>query len=394
MNIHRGLNCMDFDLTKEQKMIRDEVRRFAQKEIAPRAEEFERTGDYPYEIMEKMAELGLMGLPFPEEYGGMGGDWVSLHLVIEELSRADANFGAILDVTTSVVGQELFVFGTEDQKQKYLVPIARGEKIGAFGLTEPDSGSDAAALRTTAELQGEEWVLNGIKQFITNIGLNNASVVLVAARVKRDANGEIISTFIVPKDAPGFKLGEKYRKMAMHASATHEVILNNCRIPKDNLLGDPNRGFAQHLAVLETGRISIAAMAVGVAQACLEEALGWAQGRSQFGQPIFNFQAVQFKLADIAVAIELARNMYLKAAWLKDQGRKHAFEASAAKLYASEMAEKAASDALQIHGGYGFMEEYPVSRYYKGIKMLQIVEGTSEVQRMLIARSLSRGPRN
>ena len=384
---------MDFDLTKEQKMIRDEVRHFAQKEIAPRAEEFERTGEYPYEIMEKMAELGLMGVPFPEEYGGMGGDWVSLHLVIEELSRADANFGAIIDVTTSVVGQELFVFGTEAQKQKYLVPIATGEKIGAFGLTEPDSGSDAGALTTTAELQGEEWVLNGTKQFITNIGLDNAAVVLVAARVENDAEGGIISTFIVPKDASGFKLGEKYRKMAMHASATHEVILSNCRIPKDNLLGDPNRGFAQHLAVLETGRISIAAMAVGVAQACLEEALGWAQGRTQFGQPIFNFQAVQFKLADMAVAIELARNMYLKAAWLKDQGRKHAFEASAAKLFASEMAEKAASDALQIHGGYGFMEEYAVSRYYKGIKMLQIVEGTSEVQRMLIARILARGLR-
>ena len=385
---------MDFDLTKEQKMIRDEVRHFAQKEIAPRAEELERTGDYPYEIMQKMAELGLMGLPFPEAYGGMDGDWVSLHLVIEELSRADANFGAIIDVTTSVVGQELYVFGTEDQKQKYLVPIARGEKIGAFGLTEPDSGSDAAALTTTAELRGDEWVLNGTKQFITNVGLDNASVVLVAARVENDANGGIISTFIVPKDSPGFKLGEKYRKMAMHASATHEVILNNCRISKNNLLGDPNRGFAQHLAVLETGRISIAAMAVGVAQACMQEALGWAQGRSQFGQPIFNFQAVQFKLADMAVAIELARNMYLKAAWLKDQGRKHAFEASAAKLFASEMAEKVASDALQIHGGYGFMEEYPVSRYYKGIKMLQIVEGTSEVQRMLIARMLARQSRN
>ncbi len=385
---------MDFDLTREQTMIRDEVRKFARNEIAPRAEEFERTGDYPYEIMQKMAELGLMGLPFPEEYGGMGGDWVSLHVVIEELSRADANFGALIDVTTSVVGQELFVFGTEEQKQKYLVPIATGEKMGAFALTEPDSGSDAGALTATAELQGDEWVINGTKQFITNIGLDNASVVLVAARVANGSKGGIISTFIVPKDAPGFKLGEKYRKMAMHASATHEVILNNCRIPKNNLLGDSNRGFAQHLAVLETGRISIAAMAVGVAQACMEEALGWAQGRSQFGQPIFNFQAVQFKLADMAVAIELARNMYLKAAWLKDQGRKHAFEASAAKLFASEMAEKVASDALQIHGGYGFMEEYAVSRYYKGIKMLQIVEGTSEVQRMLIARILARGLRN
>ncbi|UCG07056.1 MAG: acyl-CoA dehydrogenase family protein [Desulfobacterales bacterium] len=381
---------MDFDLSKEQKMIRDEVRKFARKEIAPKAEELERTGEYPYDLMEKMAKLGLMGIPFPEEYGGMGGDWVSLHLVIEELSRADANFGAIIDVTTSVVGQELYVFGTEEQKRKYLIPIVKGEKIGAFGLTEPDSGSDAGSLTTTAELQGDEWVLNGTKQFITNIGLDNASLVLVAARVQNEGKGDIISTFIVPKDAPGFELGEKYRKMAMHASATHEVILNSCRIPKDNLLGDPNRGFAQHLAVLETGRISIAAMAVGVAQACMEEALRWAQGRAQFGQPIFNFQAVQFKLADMAVAIELARNMYLKAAWLKDQGRQHAFEASAAKLFASEMAEKVASDALHIHGGYGFMEEYPVSRYFKGIKLLQIVEGTSEVQRMLIARTLAR----
>ena len=232
-------------------------------------------------------------------------------------------------------------------------------------------------------------MLNGTKQFITNIGLDNASLVLIAAMVVSPDRGDTISTFIVPKDAPGFKLGSKYQKMAWHASATHEVILADCRIPKSNLLGDPNRGFAQHLAVLETGRISIAAMAVGVAQACLDESLKYARGRLQFGQPIFNFQAVQFKLADMAVAIELARNQYLKAAWLKDQGRRHAFEASAAKLYASEMVEKVASDAVQIHGGYGYMEEYPVSRYYKSVKLLQIVEGTSEVQRMLIARTLA-----
>ena len=381
---------MDFDLTREQKMIRDEVRHFAQKEIAPRSEEMERTGNFPYDIVERMAEIGIMGIPFPEAYGGMGGDWVSLHLAIEELSRADGTLGALIDVTTSVVAQELYVFGTEVQKQKWLVPLVKGEKIGAFGLTEPDSGSDAGALTTTARREGNEWVLNGTKQFITNIGLDNASLVLVAARAADAGKAGVISTFIIPKDAPGLKLGEKYRKMAMHASSTHELILADCRIPEENLLGDPDRGFAQHLAVLETGRISIAAMAVGVAQACLDEALRWAQGRMQFGQPIFNFQAVQFKLADIAVAVELARNMYLKAAWLKDQGRSHTFEASAAKLYASEMAEKVASDALQIHGGYGFMEEYPVSRYFKGVKLLQIVEGTSEVQRMLIARTLSR----
>jgi alkylation response protein AidB-like acyl-CoA dehydrogenase len=382
---------MDFDLTKEQRMIRDEVRNFARKEIAPRAEEMERTGEYPYDIIEKMAELGLMGIPFPEEYGGMGGDWVSLHLCIEELSRADVTIGALMDVTTSVVAQELYVFGTEAQKQKWLVPIARGEKIGAFGLTEPDSGSDAGSLSTTATLEGDEWVLNGTKQFITNIGLDNASLVIVASRLEHDKSDDAIATFIVPKTAPGFKLGKRYRKMAWHASATHEVILSDCKIPKENLLGDPNRGFAQHLAVLETGRISLAAMAVGVAQACLTESLRYAQSRQQFGQPIYNFQSIQFKLADMAVAIELARNQYLKAAWLIDKERKYSFEASVAKLYASEMVEKVASDALQIHGGYGFMEEYPVSRYYKGIKILQIVEGTSEVQRMLIGRIIARG---
>ncbi|GBC60237.1 acyl-CoA dehydrogenase [Desulfonema ishimotonii] len=382
---------MYFELTKEQRMIRDEVRNFARKEIAPRAEEMERTGEYPYDIIEKMADLGLMGIPFPEEYGGTGGDWVSTHLCIEEISGADITLGAMLDVTTSIVAQELFVFGTEAQKQKWLVPIAEGRKIGAFGLTEPDSGSDAGSLRTTAELRNGEWVLNGTKQFITNIGLDNASVVLVAAKVKGDDLKDAISTFIVPKGAPGFKLGERYRKITWHASATHEVILSDCRIPEENLLGDPKRGFAQHLAVLETGRISIAAVAVGVARACLDEALRHARGRHQFGQPIFGFQAVQFKLADMAVSIELARNQYLKAAWLKDMNRDHSFEATVAKLYATEMVEKAASDAVQIHGGYGYMEEYPVSRYYQGAKLLQIVEGTSEVQRMIIGRMLAKG---
>ncbi|BBO69800.1 putative acyl-CoA dehydrogenase YngJ [Desulfosarcina alkanivorans] len=381
---------MDFSLTKEQQMIRKEVRRFAQKEVAPRIEECERNGEYPYDIMSKMAELGLMGIPFPEKYGGMGGDWVGMHLCIEEISRIDASLGGLLDVTTSVVAQEIAVFGTEEQKKKWLVPLAQGKEIGAFGLTEPDSGSDAGALQTTAELKNGEWVLNGTKQFITNIGLDNASMTIVAARVKDGDNADTISTFIVPKDAPGFKLGERYRKIAWHHSATHEVILSNCRVPEENLLGDPNRGFAQHLTVLETGRISIAAMAVGLAQACLDESLKYAQGRHQFGRPIFDFQTIQFKLADMAVAIELARNQYLKAAWLKDQGRSHAFEASAAKLYASEMAEKAASDALSIHGGYGLMEEYPIARYYRGAKILQIVEGTSEIQRLVIGRILKK----
>jgi alkylation response protein AidB-like acyl-CoA dehydrogenase len=379
---------MDFDLTKEQQMIRGEVRNFARKVIAPQVAEFERSGEYPYDIIEKMGDLGLMGIPFSEEYGGTGGDWVGMHLCIEEISRVDAALGGLLDVTTSVVAQEIAVFGTEEQKKKWLVPLAQGREIGAFGLTEPDSGSDAGALQTTAELKDGQWVLNGTKQFITNIGLANSSLVIVAARVLGGENDNTISTFIVPKDAPGLKLGERYRKISWHSSATHEVILSDCRIPEDHLLGDPRRGFAQHLAVLETGRISIAAMAVGLAQACLDEALQYARERKQFGRPIFDFQAIQFKLVDMAVSIELARNQYLKAAWLKDQGRPHAFEASAAKLYASEIAEKAASDAVEIHGGYGLMEEYPVSRYYKGAKILQIVEGTSEVQRLVIGRIL------
>lgn len=379
---------MNFDLTDEQKMIREMAKDFANEVIAPRAEEMEATGDYPYDIIDKMGETGMMGIPFPEEYGGSGGDWVGTHVCIEEISRADVALGGLLDVTTSVVGQELLVFGTEEQKKKWLTPIAQGTEIGAFGLTEPDAGSDAASLRTTARLEGAEWVLNGTKQFITNIGLKNASVVLVAAKTSKNMKGDVISTFIVPKDAPGFRLGKKYKKMSWHASATHEVVLEDCRIPVENLLGNPDRGFAQHLSVLETGRITIAAMAVGLAQACLDEALKYAKERTQFGKPIFSFQAVQFKLADMAVNIELARNQYLKAAWLKDQGRNHTFEAVAAKLFASEMVEKVASDAFHIHGGYGFMDEYPVSRYYKSAKILQIVEGTSEVQRMLIGRIL------
>jgi short/branched chain acyl-CoA dehydrogenase len=380
---------MDLDLTDEHKMIREMARDFADEVIAPRAEDMERTGEYPYDIIAQMAELGMMGIPFSEEYGGSGGDWVGTHVCIEEISRGDLTLGALLDVTTSVVGQEMDVFGTEEQKKKWLVPIAKGIEIGAFALTEPDSGSDAGALRTRAVLEGDEWILNGTKQFVTNIGLANASVVLVAAISGRNEKGNIISTFIVPKSAPGFQLGKKYEKMTWRASATHEVILEDFRLPKKNLLGDPNRGFAQHLAVLETGRISIAAVSVGVAQACLDQSLRYAQERTQFGKPIFDFQTIQFKLADMAISIELARNQYLKAAWLKDQKRKHTFEATIAKVFASEMLEKVASDAVQIHGGYGYMVEYPVSRYYQGAKLLQIVEGTSEVQRMILGRMLS-----
>ena len=380
---------MNFELTREQRMIREEVRNFARKEVAPRAAEMEHSGNYPYDLIDQMADLGLMGIPFPESVGGMGGDWVSMHLAIEEIAYADIPLAGMLEVTSCIVAQEIFRFGTPGQQERWLKPLVSGKRVGAFGLTEPNAGSDAGALETTAVTVEGQWVLNGTKQFITNIGLDNASVVLVAARLAEpNAKTGQIATFIVPKDTPGFILGERYRKTAWHASATHEVVLNHCRIPRENLLGDADRGFAQHLAVLETGRISIAAMSVGLAQACLDESLRHARSRVQFGRSLFDFQSIQFKLADMAVAIELARNQYLKAAWMKDKGLNHTFEAASAKLFGSEMAEKAASDAVQIFGGYGFMEETPVSRYYKGAKLLQIVEGTSEVQRMLIGRIL------
>jgi len=379
---------MDFRLSEEQQMIRDMARKFADEVIAPRAEEMEATGEYPYDIMDRMAGLGMMGIPFPPQYGGSGGDWVGMHLCIEEISRADVTLGGLLDVTTSVVGQELFVFGSEAQKRKWLVPMAQGRQIGAFGLTEPGAGSDAAATRTTAVLEGDAWVINGTKQFITNIGLDNASIVIITARTKDGSGRDAINTLLVPKGTGGFTLGKKYDKMGWRHSATHECIFEDCRIPRDHFLGKEGKGFAQHLAVLETGRISIAAMSVGLARACFDASLKYAKERVQFGKPIFSFQAVSFKIADMAMHIELARNMYLKAAWLKDSGLPHTLEAAYAKLFASEMAERCASDAFQIHGGYGFMNEYAVSRYFKTSKILQIVEGTSEIQRLVISRNL------
>lgn len=379
---------MDFCLNNEQQMIKKMCREFAEDVIVPRAEEIDRTGEYPYDIMQQMADLGMMGIAFPEEYGGSGGDWVSMHLCIEEISRADATLGALLDVTC-VVAQELYVFGSEEQKRKWLIPLVKGLQVGSFGLTEPDAGSDSGATRTTVVLDGNEWVLNGTKQFITNIGLDNASIIITTARCKRQEDGrDSINTFIVPKGTPGFVVGKKYDKLGWMSSATNEVIFEDCRIPRDYLLGNEGKGLSQHLAVLETGRISIGAVSVGLAQACFEASLRYAKERRQFGKPIYDFQAISFKIANMAMQIELARNMYLKAAWLKDKNLPHTLEASYAKLFASEMVEKVASDALQIHGGYGYMTEYPVSRYYKGAKLLQIVEGTSEIQRLVISRNL------
>jgi alkylation response protein AidB-like acyl-CoA dehydrogenase len=380
---------MDFHLSKKQKTIRDMCRKFAREVVAPRAEEIERTGEHPYEIVAQMGDLGMMGIPFPEKYGGGGGDWVSMHLCIEELSRADILLGAILDVTTSVVGQELFIFGTEEQKQRWLIPIAQGKELGAFGLTEPDAGSDAAAIKTTAVLKGEDWVINGSKQFITNTGLDNTSIVIITAKTQRESDGKtIICTIIVPKDAPGFKVGQKYEKMAQRGSATHELYFDDCRVPRDFLLGDTNRGFAQHLTVLQTGRITVGAMTTGLAQACFDEAIAFIRQGSQGNQSLFTSQRVPFKLADIAMRIELCRTMYLKAAWLKDQGERHTLEAHFAKLYGSETATKIASEVLRIFSPYGYLDEYPISRYFKQAKLFEIVEGTSEMQRLVIAREL------
>ncbi len=379
---------MDFRLTEEQKMIRDMSRRFANEVIAPRVEEMEKTGKYPYDIIAQMGELGMMGIPFPGEYGGSNGDWVSMMLCTEEISRVDPALGALLDVN-SIVCEELLRFGTEEQKKRWLVPLVQGKELGAFGLTEPDAGSDAGATRTTAVLDGNEWVINGTKQFISMMGYDNCSLVIITAVSGTDKNGKkIINTFIVPRGTPGFTIGRKYDKMAWHRSPTNELVFENCRVPKENLLGEPGKGFAQHLSVLQTGRIFVGAISVGMAQACFEASLRYAKERVQFGKPIYSFQAVSFKIADMAMNIELARNMVLKAAWLKDNNMPHTLEAAYAKLFASEALERIASDAVQIHGGYGLMNEYPVSRYYKECKILQIVEGTSEVQRIVISRIL------
>lgn len=380
---------MNFDLTDEQKKICEMARDFARKIIAPRAEEMERTGEYPYDIMAQMASLGIMGIPFPKEYGGGGGDWISMHLCIEELSRGDVSMGALLDVTTSVVANEINTFGTEEQKRKWLIPLAQGKEIGAFGLTEPDAGSDTAALKTTAVLEGEEWVINGSKQFITNIGLDNASIIVITAKTRVEQNGKMtVSTLVVPKDAPGFTLGQRYEKMTFHASATHEVFFDDCHIPKDHLLGDINKGLAQHLSVLQTGRISVAAISTGLAQACLDEALTYTTRGFRFRQPLMESQTIPFKIADIAMMIELSRTMYLKAAWLKDEGKDYTLEAHFAKLFATETAKKIASEVLNIYGLPGCLDEYPVSRYFKVAKLFEIVEGTSEMQRLVIAREL------
>ncbi|RJR49156.1 MAG: acyl-CoA dehydrogenase [Desulfobacteraceae bacterium] len=380
---------MDFNFSESQRKWRDLGRKFAQEVIVPRARELESSEEHPYDLVSQMAELGMMGIPFPSEYGGGDGDWVGTNLCIEELARADELPASILDVTVSGAALELFAFGTEEQKQRWLIPLIKGTELGSIGLTEPDAGSDAGSLRTTATLEGDEWVINGTKQFITNSGLKNTSIVIVAAKTERPTDGStVICTIIVPNRTPGFEVGKKYDKMANNGISTRELFFDNCRVPKNYLLGDIDKGLSNHLTSLQTGRITVGAMSTGTAQGCLDAALSFLSHRYSGHKALFDNQTIPFKLADIAMRIELARNMYVKAAWLKDMNMEFTLEAHFAKLYASEIATTISAEVMRLISPYGYLEEYPVSRFFREAKLHEIVEGTSEMQRMTIAREL------
>lgn len=385
--IRKGNKEMDFSLTKEQQMIKDMVRDFAEKEIKPIAIELDAKSMFAEDVFKKMGKLGLLGIPFPEEYGGSGGDTISYAIAVEEVGKACGGTGLSYAAAVSLGASPIYYFGTEEQKQKYLIPITTGETLAAFGLTEPNAGSDAGGTRTTAVLEGDEYVINGEKTWITNASYSRT--VTVTAVSGKDSRGKnIISAYIVPTDTPGLTINSNYEKMGVRASNTCEIILDNVRVPKKNLLGDPEKGFKQFLFTLDGGRISIAALAVGIAQAAFDKALAFSKERVQFGKSISNFQAIQFKLADMAMEIELARNMVYKAAWLKDNKKPFAKEAAFAKLFASETAFRTSNQAIQIHGGSGYMREYEVERYLRDAKLLEIGEGTSEIQRIVIARQL------
>lgn len=375
---------MNFDLTQEQQMIKKTMREFADKVVAPGAVDRDRTKEFPKEAFKQLSDMGMMGLPFDEAYGGAGADTTSFAIVTEELSRVCASTGITYSAHISLGGAPLSLFGTEEQKQKYLTPICSGESFGAFGLTEPNAGSDAGGTETRAVEDGDDWVINGSKVYITNA--SHAKHLAITAITGMNDGKKEISAIIVPTDAEGFTIIDNYEKMGLNASNTTELVLENVRVPKENLLGKRGEGFKQFLVTLDGGRIGIAAMAVGIAQGAFNKALAYAKERKQFGKPLSEFQVTQFKLADMAMKIELARNMVYKAAWLKDQGRPFTKEASMAKLYASEMAMEVADEAIQIHGGYGYMKEYEVERYMRDAKLLEIGEGTSEVQRMVISR--------
>lgn len=379
---------MDLDLTEEQRLFKEMVRDFADKEIAPQAEELDEKGEFPYEVQAKMADLGLFGLPITEEYGGSGADLVTYAIGVEEISRISASLGITMAAHTSLGTMPIYLFGTEEQKQRWIPPLATGEKLGAFGLTEPEAGSDSGATKTTAVLKGDEWIINGSKEFITNSGTDITQHVTITAVTGEKDGRKQISNIIVPKGAEGFTVVAPYRKMGWHSSDTHALAFNDCRVPKENLIGEEGTGFKQFLKVLDCGRIGVAALSVGMAQACLDESVKYAKQRVQFGKPIGKNQAISFMCADMLVEVELARNATIKAAWMADQKRDYSREASIAKLFASEAAMRAASSAVQVHGGYGYIEDYAVCRIFRDSKILEIGEGTSEVQRIVLSRGL------
>ena len=401
---------MDFDLSPDHELIRRTVREFAVGEVAPVAEELDRTKSFPYEIVAQLGKLGLMGIPFPEQYGGGGGDTLAYVLAVEELTRVDSSVAITLCAHTSLGTQPIYLFGSEDQKREWLPQLCSGTKLGAFGLTEPEAGSDAGNTRTRARLKDGEWAIDGAKQFITNAGTDISGVVCItavtdgggAAADAGEATDETagtparaggttqkeISNILVPNGTPGYEQGEPYRKMGWNASDTRPLSFSDCRVPEENLLGPRGQGFKQFLHILDIGRIGVAAMGVGLAQGALDEALAYAKERRAFGKPISKFQAIQAKLADMSAEIEAARLLVYKAAREKDAGRNFTLTAAQAKLKTGRLAVRCTEEAVQIHGGYGYIEEYPVCRFYRDAKILTIGEGTDEVQQMVIARAL------
>jgi short-chain 2-methylacyl-CoA dehydrogenase len=376
--------AVDFDLSPDHELIRRTMREFAEGEVAPVAEELDRTKSFPYEIVRQLGALNLMGIPFPEEYGGGGGDTLAYALAVEELTRVDSSVAITLCAHTSLGTQPLYLFGSEEQKREWLPKLCSGERLGAFGLTEPEAGSDAGNVRTRANLADGQWTINGAKQFITNAGTDISGLVCITART----SDEEISNIIVPNGAPGYEQGEPYRKMGWNASDTRPLSFSDCHVPEENLLGPRGQGFKQFLHILDIGRIGVAAMGVGLAQGALDEALKYAKQRKAFGKPISKFQAIQAKLADMSTEIEAGRLLVYKAAREKDAKRNFTLTAAQAKLKTGRLAVRCAEEAVQIHGGYGFIEEYPVCRFYRDAKILTIGEGTDEVQQMVIARAL------
>src|SRR5881394_2934226 len=379
-----GGSSLDLDLSEEHELIRRTVREFAQERVAPVAEELDREHRFPYELVAEMSELGLMGIPVPEDWGGAGGDTVSYAIAIEELTRIDSSVAITVAAHTSLGTMPILLYGNQEQKQEWLPRLASGSALAAFGLTEPDAGSDAGATRTKAELRDGEWVIDGSKIFITNAGTDISACVTITARTGEDE----ISNLIVPNGTPGYEISAPMEKLGWRASDTRELSFRDCAVPEENLLGERGKGFAQFLEILDGGRISVAAMGVGLAQGAYDLAAAYAKERQQFGRPIASFQAIQFQLADMATEIEAGRQLVYRAAWLKDEGKPFALAAAQAKLYTGLLSNRVVNSALQIHGGYGFMAEFAISRLFRDQKILEIGEGTNEVQRMVIAKHL------